>query len=170
VNLLPTNRGEITIRRKNSWEKMIRPYWNGGKYHEIILESSMSNSLCRLCLECPAIENSHVIPSFVFRPIKSDSPTGYFRNPNNPNRRLQDGDKLQLLCPQCEQRFGNAESEFATNVFLPFHRADCCEFSYGPWLHYFMTSLVKKQIFGFCQQPLENVARVITKRRRAIRE
>src|SRR5262245_10216887 len=101
----------------------------------------MSTILCRLCLERRAIKNSHVISGFVFRSIKSDSPTGFFRNPNEPNRRLQDGDKLELLCDECEQRFSNAEREFATNVFLPFHRADCCEFSYGPWLHYFMTSL-----------------------------
>jgi len=77
----------------------------------------------------------------VFRAIKSDSPTGFFRNPNNPNRRLQDGDKLPLLCAACEQRFGEAEREFETNVFSAFHKTDRDHFSYGPWLHYFMTSL-----------------------------
>ncbi len=105
------------------------------------MESNMSILLCRLCFKRPAIENSHVISALVFRAIKSDSPTGFFRNPNSPNRRLQDGDKLQLLCTECEQRFGKAEGQFASNVFLPFHGADHCEFSYGPWLHYFMTSL-----------------------------
>src|SRR5262245_57540060 len=102
----------------------------------------MSVVLCRLCSRHPAIKNSHVIPEFVFRSIKADSPTGFFRNPhNNPNRRVQDGDKLPLLCKDCEQRFGNAEQEFANNVFSPFHKTDRDEFSYGPWLHYFMTSL-----------------------------
>jgi hypothetical protein len=101
----------------------------------------MPEVLCRLCARKPAIENSHVTSAFVFRAIKSDSPTGFFRNPNNPNRRLQDGDKFRLLCKNCEQRFGNAESQFATNVFSPFHETDCDEFSYGPWLQYFMTSL-----------------------------
>lgn len=101
----------------------------------------MSAVLCRLCSSAPAIENSHVIPGFVFRAIKSDSPTGFFRNPNNPNRRLQDGDKLPLLCAACEQRFGDAEGEFATNIFSAFHKTDRDHFSYGPWLHYFMTSL-----------------------------
>ncbi len=101
----------------------------------------MSAVLCRLCLSVPTIENSHVISGFLFRAIKSDSPTGFLRNPNNPNRRLQDGDKLPLLCAVCEQRFGDAEREFATNVFSPFHKTDRDHFSYGPWLHYFMTSL-----------------------------
>lgn len=101
----------------------------------------MSAELCRLCVQNPAIENSHVIPRFVFRAIKSDSPTGFFRNPNNPNLRRQDGDKVRLLCTDCEQRFGDAEKEFAINIFSDFHQDDQDHFSYGPWLHYFMTSL-----------------------------
>ena len=101
----------------------------------------MSAVLCQLCASYPAIDNSHVIPGFVFRAIKSDSPTGFFRNPNNPNRRVQDGDKFPLLCANCEQRFGDAEGEFATNVFSAFHATDQDHFTYGPWLHYFMTSL-----------------------------
>ena len=101
----------------------------------------MPTVLCRLCASYPAIENSHIIPGFVFRAIKSDSPTGFFRNPNNLNRRVQDGDKLPLLCTNCEQRFSNAEREFATNIFSAFHTTDQDHFIYGPWLHYFMTSL-----------------------------
>lgn len=101
----------------------------------------MSANMCRLCKQHPAIESSHVIPGFVIRAIKSDSPTGFFRNPNLPNRRLQDGDKLPLLCADCEQRFGKAEHQFANNIFLPFHKTDQDHFSYGPYLHYFMTSL-----------------------------
>jgi hypothetical protein len=101
----------------------------------------MSADLCRLCLKNEPIENSHIISALVFRAIKGDSPTGFFRNPNSPNRRLQDGDKVRMLCPVCEERFGESERLFANHAFLPFHRADCNEFIYGPWLHYFMTSL-----------------------------
>ena len=101
----------------------------------------MSTEMCRLCMLNPAIENSHVEPAFVFRAIKADSPTGYFRNPNNPNHRLQDGDKLRLLCKVCEQRFGDAENDFSKKLFTPFHEMDRNEFRYGPWLHYLMTSL-----------------------------
>lgn len=98
-------------------------------------------TICQLCRQKPAIENSHVTSALVYRAIKSDSPTGFFRNPNNPNKRVQDGDKLPILCMDCERRFGIAESEFGKNIFSAFHKSDCDEFSYGPWLHYFMTSL-----------------------------
>jgi hypothetical protein len=54
---------------------------------------------------------------------------------------LQDGDKFPLLCVNCEQLFGDAEDKFATNVFSAFHVTDQDQFTYGPWLHYFMTSL-----------------------------
>ncbi len=101
----------------------------------------MSIVRCRLCAAHPAIKNSHVTSGFLFRAIKEDSPTGFFRNPNNPNRRLQDGDKVELLCTLCEQRFAGAERKFASRIFRAFHTADQDEFSYGPWLHYFMTSL-----------------------------
>lgn len=104
-------------------------------------ESVIVEQMCRLCKKNPAIENSHVIPAFVFRAIKSDSPTGFFRNANAPNRRLQDGDKEPLLCAQCESVFAAAEGEFAKLVFSPFHNQDKDHFTYGPWLHYFMTSL-----------------------------
>lgn len=102
---------------------------------------AMGVNLCRLCEEREAIKGSHVIPALVFRAIKSDSPTGYFRNPNSPNRRIQDGDKLPLLCRRCEQRFGDAETSFANEIFKSFHTTDQDRFNYGPWLHYFMTSL-----------------------------
>lgn len=101
----------------------------------------MSTALCRLCALHPAIKKSHVTSAFVYRAIKSNSPTGFFRNPNNPNQRLQDGDKFPLLCLNCEQRFGDAEEHFATKVFSAFHATDQDHFTYGPWLHYFMTSL-----------------------------
>jgi hypothetical protein len=101
----------------------------------------MTKAICRLCLNNPAIENSHIISGFVLRAIKADSQTGFFRNPFNPNQRLQDGDKCQLLCTDCEQRFGRAENQFAQRIFSQFHSEDRDTFSYGPWLHYFMTSL-----------------------------
>ncbi len=97
--------------------------------------------LCRLCNANEAIENSHVIPRFVFRSIKSDSPTGFLRSRRTPNRREQDGDKQPLLCQDCEGKFSVAENEFARNIFIPFHEKDQDQFSYGPWLHYFLTSL-----------------------------
>ena len=75
----------------------------------------------------------YVIPRLVFCAIKSDSPTGYLRNPRVPNKRGQDGDKQPLLCPTCENRFSASENSFAENIFVPFHEADKDQFSYGPW-------------------------------------
>ncbi len=98
-------------------------------------------SLCKLCRTSEAIENSHVISKLVYRAIKSDSPTGFLRNPFSPNRRLQDGDKLPLLCTDCEERFSVWEHEFAQKVFLPFHNSDQDRFSYGPWFHRFLSSV-----------------------------
>src|SRR5216683_7841415 len=101
----------------------------------------MSNEICRLCRIHPAIENSHVISGFVTDAIKADSPTGFLRNPNYPNLRLQDSDKHPLLCLECEQRFAVPERRFSEDIFSAFHDSDRDAFSYGPWLHYFMTSL-----------------------------
>lgn len=97
--------------------------------------------LCRLCNLNESIENSHVIPRFVFHGIKFDSPTGFFRSLRTPNKREQDGDKQPLLCLECEKRFSVAENQFAQNIFGPFHTRDQDRFTYGPWLHYFLTSL-----------------------------
>jgi hypothetical protein len=97
--------------------------------------------LCRLCRQLPAIKNSHALPAFVFRALKTDSPTGFFRNPNNPNLRRQDGDKHELLCEECEGRFGKSEHRFDVHIFDEFHKHDRDHFAYGPWLHYFMTTL-----------------------------
>jgi hypothetical protein len=97
--------------------------------------------LCRLCNFNESIENSHVIPQLVFRNIKADSPTGFFRTLLSPNKREQDGDKQPLLCLECENKFSVSEKLFAQNIFVPFHQTDQDTFSYGPWLHYFLTSL-----------------------------
>lgn len=97
--------------------------------------------ICQLCRSKPPIKNSHVIPAFVYRALKKDSPTGYLRSSITPNRRVQDGKKLPLLCEDCEVRFSDAEREFSTKIFDPFHNHDQDRFEYGPWLHYFMTSL-----------------------------
>lgn len=101
----------------------------------------MPDEVCKLCQSALAIENSHVIPAFVFRAIKGDSFTGFFRNPNDPNVRRQDGDKVPLLCKGCEGRFSAAEREFAAKVFEPFHTRDQDTFDYGEWMQYFLTSL-----------------------------
>jgi len=139
-------------------ERSIGTNWSltNGLTHAGAFMSSSGTTWCKLCNVNEAIEKSHVIPAFVFRAIKSDSLTGYFRCGRVPNQRRQDGDKLPLLCGECEQRFGVAENEFARNIFYPFHAADQCRFSYGEWLHYFATSLAWRTLILDIDSLVEN--------------
>lgn len=47
--------------------------------------------LCKLCENEELKENSHVVPAFVFRWLKSSSPTGFLRKTGNVNKRINDG-------------------------------------------------------------------------------
>lgn len=73
--------------------------------------------LCFYCKEHDSIENSHVISKFVTDWVKETSPTGYLRSIANPNKREQDGEKQAILCPNCEQYFGNFENIYKKNLF-----------------------------------------------------
>jgi hypothetical protein len=75
---------------------------------------------CQLCRKTRPLRMSHIVPSFVFDWVKRTAP-GAIRLARSPNRRVQDGAKLQLLCDDCEQRFGIWEKEFAENIFAPLH-------------------------------------------------
>lgn len=63
------------------------------------------------------IEESHVIPSLVFKRAKKRAITGMLRNPLEPNKIIQDGEKLYLLCGDCEDLFNIYETEFSKYVF-----------------------------------------------------
>jgi hypothetical protein len=65
---------------------------------------------CRLCLKQSELENSHIIPSFLYRWLKETSGTGFLRFGRNPNRRVQDGLKEYWLCPTCEDLLGKWET------------------------------------------------------------
>ena len=79
----------------------------------------MPTSPCRLCGATKELQESHILPGFVFRWKKETSATGYLRFGQQPNLRVQDGVKLHLLCRDCEQRFNNWETEFANRIFHP---------------------------------------------------
>ncbi|MHA3104187.1 hypothetical protein [Acinetobacter sp. ANC 3791] len=74
-------------------------------------------SVCFYCAENEAIENSHVISKFVSDWVKETSETGYLRTLNNINQREQDGEKLPILCPTCEQVFGKFENLYKQHSF-----------------------------------------------------
>lgn len=97
---------------------------------------------CALCgKEDELKENSHIIPKFVFEKIKKQSATGFMRNIENPDRRVQDGDKQPLLCEECEDLFSKYERIFARDLFHKFLDDGTTSFKYDNWLHYFITSV-----------------------------
>ncbi|WP_373544191.1 hypothetical protein [Chamaesiphon sp.] len=99
--------------------------------------------LCKLCQNEPTREDSHIIPSFVFRWIKSISPTGFLRKSSNPNKRVSDGDKYKLLGSECEDLFSTWEKQFADKIFHPVHKLgqNDLAFDYDQWLSKFCVSL-----------------------------
>jgi hypothetical protein len=50
---------------------------------------------CRLCGEMKELQESHILPGFVYRWMKETSATGYLRFAQQPNLRVQDGVKLR---------------------------------------------------------------------------
>lgn len=89
--------------------------------------------LCALCGEEKELQESHIIPSLVFKWMKESSVTGHFRYGEAINKRVQDGAKCHLLCWDCEQLFGNWENTFAKEVFVPLHQNGTIN-QYGSWL------------------------------------
>ncbi|MGD0283484.1 MAG: hypothetical protein ABSB95_14105 [Dissulfurispiraceae bacterium] len=98
------------------------------------------NGRCGLCNKEKELQASHIIPCFVFKWLKESSVTGYFRHGETINKRVQDGDKLYLLCWDCEQLFGGWEDIFAKEVFMPLHQNKPIN-QYGAWLLKFSTSV-----------------------------
>jgi hypothetical protein len=97
---------------------------------------------CALCKSDKPLKRSHIIPQFVFDTIKDNSPTGFLRGGFlKPNQRLQDGDKLDMLCEACELCFSRTEHEFKENIFRPYHQSGTTSFAYGPWLSHFISSV-----------------------------
>lgn len=101
----------------------------------------MPVDVCRLCGETALLQESHVIPKFIFRWAKETSATGYFRFGESPNKRQQDGPKQYWLCTACEARLNEFETPFANQVFLPFCNGDTSTVRYGTWMLKFAVSL-----------------------------
>jgi hypothetical protein len=97
--------------------------------------------VCRLCDREAVLEESHVIPSFVYKWLKDSSWTGVLRCGLQPNKRVQDGYKFFWLCGMCEDRLSTWETTFATLVFYPFNKEETDTVSYEAWLLKFCTSI-----------------------------
>jgi hypothetical protein len=108
--------------------------------------------ICRLC-NCEAdLQESHVIPSFVFKWRKETSPTPHMRVSNEPNRRVQDGLKFFWLCRDCEQRLSNWEREFSRKVFYQVAENGTCRVQYGDWLLKFCVSISWRVVLAAHEQ------------------
>ncbi len=95
---------------------------------------------CALCERSATLTQSHVIPAFVFRWLKSSGPTGHMRNMLEPNRRVQDGLKRPLLCADCESRLSLDEQLFSTKLFYPW-LAGTKHVFYAEWFLRFCVSV-----------------------------
>ncbi|MBA7625743.1 hypothetical protein ES703_33175 [subsurface metagenome] len=96
---------------------------------------------CALCKSDKPLKGSHIIPRFVFDKIKENSATGFLRSVGEVNLRRQDGNKLKMLCEDCEKRFSQAERVFAQKIFEPYQEGGVSSFTYGSWLNYFISSV-----------------------------
>ena len=94
---------------------------------------------CAFCGTTSELRNSHVLPAFVFRWLKGRA-TGHIRNTDNPNVRVQDGEKKPWLCGACEQMFGQFERDFATKLFHPWLNGQL-SIRYTEWLLKFCVSV-----------------------------
>src|SRR5437764_5294832 len=101
----------------------------------------MKTGICRLCGTTAVLQSSHVIPSFVFRWLKETSGTGHLRFAQEPNKRVQDGPKYEMLCRACEERFNEWETEFSVRVFHPMTQGRTSTVRYGDWMAKFCVSV-----------------------------
>jgi hypothetical protein len=82
-------------------------------------EELMAKGKCALCSAEGDLELSHLIPRFIAKRLKADSPSPFLRSGADPNTRVQDAPKEYLLCRDCEERFSTVERRFAEVVFAP---------------------------------------------------
>ncbi|MCC5906213.1 MAG: hypothetical protein JJU13_08410 [Balneolaceae bacterium] len=97
---------------------------------------------CSLCNK-PDVElqNSHIIPKFIFRFIKKTGGSDFLRFAENPNKRVQDGFKRYLLCLDCEQLLNTWETDFSKQLFYPYYDNKEIILNYNDWLIKFCVSI-----------------------------
>jgi hypothetical protein len=100
-----------------------------------------SKSICKLCSQKRKLRESHLIPKFVSKWMKQTGST-YHRNIIDPNIRMQDGIKQNLLCQECETLFSGFETYFSKNVFYPYLKNTKTIIKYDQNLFKFLVSLL----------------------------
>lgn len=90
--------------------------------------------------ECE-LQKSHIIPKFIGTYFTLTG-SKYIRAFSNPNRRLQDLDKMYLLSKEAEEKFSLNEKWFAENIFKPYQFNQKMNFEYDDKLYYFSMSVL----------------------------
>jgi hypothetical protein len=98
------------------------------------------------------LEESHVIPSFVYKWIKGSSGNGFLRFGMEPNKRVQDGHKFYWLCGECEDKLNEWETLFAKEIFHPFNKGTKNHVNYGPWFLKFCVSVSWRVLNFFIEE------------------
>lgn len=109
----------------------------------------MGEGECLLCGAVAVLQDSHVLPAFVFRALKEHSATGHIRSSESPNRRVQDGVTQPWLCVGCESSFSRWERDFSNNILRPW-RDGVVETAYDDWLLKFCVS-VSWRVLKYCK-------------------
>ncbi len=73
---------------------------------------------CALCGNEAELELSHTVPKMAVRTLKKTA-IGNIRSTENPNKTIQDSEKLYMLCGDCEDLFSEKETWFANKIFHP---------------------------------------------------
>ena len=111
-----------------------------------------THSTCQLCLKKKDLQDSHILPKFIYAWLKNTSATGYMRSLLAPNLRIQDGVKKKLLCLDCERLFATYEKQFAENIFFPYHNDPSVVVRYNEYFLKFSVSLTWRVFIYFINE------------------
>ena len=103
---------------------------------------------CKLCNDKTLLQESHVIPKFVYKWMKKTG-TGRFRQLKIIDKPLQDGIKDYLLCNTCEKEFGKREKWFKERVFDKYLKDSNLKFECTEELIYFAISVLWRVLIYF---------------------
>lgn len=117
--------------------------------------------ICRLCKQECELKDSHIVPKLFYNLIKKNSPTGRFRNTDNPNIPYQDGEKLPFLCGDCEEKFSKYETYFSANIYQNFSSSyGIKEFeSKGNEISYFVLSIAWRTLKHLMEKGIKNLSK-----------
>lgn len=98
-------------------------------------------TICGLCEEQKPLIESHIIPKSIYKWLKRSISNGSLRHAFAPDKKVQDGHKLHLLCQDCETKISVWERLFKIKVFDGLANLKNSRIEYGPWLLKFCTSI-----------------------------